>query len=55
MVQDPEREKDFLYSDPLIHEKHVFFHRKESPIIFNKLSDLSRFKIAVVFITERNC
>ena len=44
----PEREKDFLYSDPLIHEKHVFFHRKESPIIFNKLSDLSRLKIGGV-------
>ena len=44
----PEREKDFYFSDPLIHEKHVFFHRKESPVIFNKLSDLSRLRIGAI-------
>ena len=44
----PEREKNFHYSEPLIHEKHVFFHRKESPVIFNKLSDLSRLRIGAI-------
>ena len=44
----PEREKNLFFSEPIIHEKHVFFHRKDKNIRFNKYSDLSRLKVGAV-------
>ena len=44
----PEREKYLHYSEPIIHEKHVLFHRKDKNIRFKKYSDLSRLKIGAV-------
>ena len=46
--KNPEREKSLYFSEPIIHEKHVLFHRKDKSIKFNKYSDLSRLKVGAI-------
>lgn len=40
-----ERENDFTYSDPVMKERFVMFHRKDQPLEWNQLSDLSGLQI----------
>jgi len=40
-----EREKDFIYSDAVMKEQFVLFHRKDQPIEWNSLDDLSDLKL----------
>ncbi len=35
-----EREKDFLYSEPVLNEQFVFFHLKDDPFDWREISDL---------------
>ncbi len=39
-LKKPEREAVFYYSDPVIEEKHVFFHRKDFLFDWNRPEDL---------------
>lgn len=41
----PERQKDFVFSDPVMNERFVLFHLKESPIEWNRFEDLSGLKL----------
>ena len=41
----PEREQDFTYSDPVMKERFVLFYRKDRPLEWDNLSDLSDLKI----------
>lgn len=41
----PEREQEFTYSDPVMQERFVLFHRKDRPIEWQTLSDLSDLTI----------
>ncbi len=43
----PEREKDFLVSDPVITNKKVFFHRKDKPFSWSKMEDLKNLTIGI--------
>lgn len=45
----PEREQDFTYSDPVMKELFVLFHRKDRPLEWDNLSDLSDLKIGTSF------
>ncbi len=38
--RSPEREKDFLYSDPVFETRKVFFHLKDYPFDWSSLDDL---------------
>lgn len=44
-VRKPERETDFYYSEPVIQEKHVFFHLKSEPFEWRSLEDLLDLKL----------
>ncbi|WP_163831662.1 substrate-binding periplasmic protein [Spartinivicinus ruber] len=45
---DPEREKDFLFSDILIHGKSVLFHLKSTPFDWKDYSDFVKLKVGGV-------
>ncbi len=45
--RSPEREKDFLYSDPVIEVSDVFFHLKSYPFDWKSWADLKGIKIGV--------
>lgn len=40
-----EREKDFVFSEPVLNEQFVFFHLKSFPFDWNELSDLQNLMI----------
>lgn len=42
-----DRERDFLFSEPLFESVRVFFHRKDSPFHWNKLDDVKDLCVAV--------
>ena len=44
-LKKPEREVDFHYSDPLIPERHVFFHLKSYPFDWKTIDDLKGIRI----------
>jgi len=44
----PDRHQDFLYSDPVLDERFVFFHRADQTFEWETLSDLSDLKLAGV-------
>lgn len=44
-MHKPEREKDFLYSDPVLNEKFVFFHLKSTEFDWQTLQDLEGIAI----------
>ena len=44
-LKKPEREKQFLYSDPVIEEQHVFFHLKRYPFDWGAFEDLRNSKV----------
>lgn len=44
-TKNPKREKDFLFSEPVIALKDVFFHRKDLQLSWNTMADLSKYKI----------
>lgn len=39
------RQEDFVYSEPVMRERFVLFHRKDSPIDWNQISDLSGLQL----------
>ncbi|MGI0116248.1 substrate-binding periplasmic protein [Zooshikella sp. RANM57] len=45
--KNEEREKYFLYSDPVLTLRTVFFHRKDMPFNWQKWKDLSGYKLGV--------
>jgi polar amino acid transport system substrate-binding protein len=47
-MDSPDRHKDFLYSDPILDERFVFFHRTGAPFDWQEMSDLSQLKLAGV-------
>lgn len=40
-----DREQDFVYSDPVMNERFVLFYRKDAPIQWNHLEDLSDLQL----------
>jgi len=44
-AKNAEREKYFLFSDPIFAEEWLFFHLKTTPVEWDKLTDLSRYRI----------
>jgi len=42
-----DRERDFLYSDPLFESVRVFFHRKDTPFDWRSLDDVRDLRVAV--------
>lgn len=40
-LKNSEREKDFLYSDPVVITRSVLFYAKAAPVHWNRLSDLA--------------
>ncbi|MCL7943815.1 transporter substrate-binding domain-containing protein [Marinobacter sp. ATCH36] len=40
-----DREQDFIYSDPVMNERFVLFHRKDSPVQWNRMADLSDLRL----------
>ncbi|WP_120497320.1 ABC transporter substrate-binding protein [Kiloniella sp. EL199] len=40
-----EREKDFLYSDPILKEQFVFFHRKDLDFDWDEMTDLKEYRL----------
>jgi polar amino acid transport system substrate-binding protein len=44
-AKTPDREKSFIFSDPLFEEEWVFFHLKKTPVKWQTLPDLSRYII----------
>ncbi|MDI9244773.1 transporter substrate-binding domain-containing protein [Marinobacter sp. CHS3-4] len=40
-----EREKDFIYSDAVMKERFVLFHRKDKPLTWDTMKDLSGLKL----------
>lgn len=40
-MHEPEREKDFHYSEPVLQEEFVFFHRTDHPFDWKNLDDLA--------------
>lgn len=40
-----DREQDFVYSDPVMNERFVLFYRKDDPIQWNHLEDLSDLQL----------
>lgn len=45
--KDPERDEDFLYSDPIFTVNSVFFHRQGSHFDWKTLDDIGHMKIGV--------
>lgn len=43
----PERERRFLFSDPIFHSARVFFHRKDSHFHWETPEDMKDYRIAV--------
>ena len=43
-----QREKDFLFSEPILYGNVMFFHLKEKEFSWNKLQDLKALKIGTV-------
>lgn len=41
----PEREQDFVYSDPVLKERFVIFHLKDQPVNWSSVEDLSGLKL----------
>jgi len=44
-MHEPDREKDFLYSEPVLRERFVLFHRKNEPVQWDALSDLEDLRL----------
>lgn len=44
-AKTPERQKHFLYSDPVRSNQIVFYHLKSKEFIWNKISDLAHYRI----------
>lgn len=40
-----DREQDFAYSDPVMNERFVLFYRKDAPIQWNRMEDLSGLRL----------
>ncbi|WP_052741709.1 substrate-binding periplasmic protein [Kiloniella litopenaei] len=40
-----EREEEFIYSDPVLKEQFVFFHRKDKPFDWAKMDDLKPYRL----------
>lgn len=40
-----DRQQDFIFSDPVMNERFVLFYRKDSPVEWDRLSDLSDYKL----------
>ncbi|WP_420389264.1 substrate-binding periplasmic protein [Marinobacter sp.] len=40
-----DRQKDFLYSEPVMNERFVLFYRKDTPIEWNRMQDLANLKL----------
>ncbi len=40
-----DRDRDFVYSDPVMNERFVLFYRKDAPIQWNHIADLSDLKL----------
>ncbi|MEH6343863.1 MAG: transporter substrate-binding domain-containing protein [Bermanella sp.] len=47
-IKNAEREEFFLYSDTIMVQKKVFFHRKDFNFDWNSLDDLGQYKIGSV-------
>ncbi|WP_108649557.1 substrate-binding periplasmic protein [Dongshaea marina] len=47
-IKNPEREKDFYYSDTVYTGKQVFFHRVGETISWDELSDLGKYRFGGV-------
>jgi len=47
-MHKPEREDDFIYSDILLTEKFVFFHKKSLEFNWNSIKDLKKFTLGGV-------
>lgn len=41
----PERQDDFVYSDPVMNERFVLFYRKDAPIDWSRFEDLADLKL----------
>jgi len=46
-TKTPEREKDFYFSEVLLSQQTVFFHRKDFKLSWNRITDLKGLKIGV--------
>ena len=46
-LQTPEREKFFLFSDPIFSSMRVFFHRRDVPFDWETLDDIRELRVAV--------
>lgn len=44
-MHKPEREAEFLYSDPVLTEQFVFFYREDSPFDWQNLDDLNGYRM----------
>ncbi|MDF0748742.1 transporter substrate-binding domain-containing protein [Marinobacter sp. 71-i] len=40
-----DRQKDFIYSDPVMNERFVLFYRKDDPVRWNRMADLSGLQL----------
>lgn len=40
-----DRQKDFIYSDPVMNERFVLFYRKDDPVRWNRIADLSDLQL----------
>ncbi|MFN2361007.1 MAG: substrate-binding periplasmic protein [Marinobacter sp.] len=40
-----DREQDFVYSDPVMKERFVLFHRKDAPLEWSRMADLSDLRL----------
>lgn len=47
-IKNAKREQSFLYSNTIMTQKKVFFHRKDFDFDWNSLADLNQFKIGSV-------
>ena len=48
-MHKPDRETYFHYSDPILSEKFVFFHRKDFKFDWTSIKDLGNFSILGMF------
>ncbi|MCG8612636.1 MAG: transporter substrate-binding domain-containing protein [Pseudomonadales bacterium] len=46
-LYSPERANDFAYSESIAYTKNVFFHHRELPVSWDRLSDLALLRIGV--------
>lgn len=44
-MHEADREKDFIYSEPVLSERFVLFHRKGDPILWDDLADLESVRL----------